>query len=154
MTGLTAWLRSPWGQRLCAWALGAAFLAAAAPKLLDPPGFAEAIHAYRLVPEALPAPMALVLPWVELLAALALITGFLRRSAAWTVLALLLVFITALGLDLARGIPVDCGCFGGSHAARSAAERLGSMRLDLLRDALLALLALPLLPGPPHGGRG
>lgn len=146
MSGLLAWLRGPWGQRLCAWILGATFLAAALPKIADPPGFLEAIHAYRLVPEGALPPMALTLPWLELLLALALISGLLRRSAAWAAFALLLVFIGALGIDLARGIPVDCGCFGAAPVARSVADRLAGMRLDLARDALLALVALPLLP--------
>jgi uncharacterized membrane protein YphA (DoxX/SURF4 family) len=148
MKAFLAWLRSPWGQRLCAWILGATFLAAAWPKIADPPGFLEAIHAYKLVPEVVAAPMALALPWLELLAALALISGFLRRSAAWVAFALLLVFMGALDIDLARGIPVDCGCFGAHPVTRSVAERLLSMRFDLARDALLALAALPLLRGP------
>ena len=148
MKGLLAWSRSVWGQRLCAWILGAVFLAAAVPKIADPPGFLEAIHAYHLVPEGALAPMALALPWLELLLALALISGFLRRSAAWMAFALLLLFMGALSIDLVRGLPVDCGCFGASPVIRSVAQRLASMRLDLLRDALLALLTLPLLPGP------
>lgn len=147
MNGLVAWLRGRWGQRFCAWILGATFLAAALPKIADPPGFLEAIHAYRLAPEGALRPMALALPWLELLLALALISRRLRRSAAWVTFALLLVFIGALGIDLARGIPVDCGCFGAAQVARSVADRLASMRLDLARDALLALVALPLLPG-------
>ena len=134
-------LRRPWALRLCVWLLGAAFLAAALPKIADPPGFLEAIHAYRLAPEwALPA-MALALPWLELLLALALISGRARRSAALLASLLLAVFMAALATDLARGIPVDCGCFGASPVVRSAAQRLMSMKLDLLRDGALLLLA-------------
>lgn len=148
MNGLLAKLRSPWGLRLGAWLLGAVFLAAALPKIADPPGFAEALHAYRLLPDAMLAPLALFLPWLELLAALALITGPARRSAALIALTLLAVFMGALTINLARGNPVDCGCFGASPVVRSVAERLRDMRLDLLRDALLALIALPVLLGP------
>ncbi|HXC17291.1 MAG TPA: MauE/DoxX family redox-associated membrane protein [Holophagaceae bacterium] len=148
MNGLLAKLRSPWGLRLSAWLLGAVFLAAALPKIADPPGFAEALHAYRLLPDAMLAPLALFLPWLELLAALALITGLARRSAALVALTLLAVFMGALAINLARGNPVDCGCFGASPVVRSVAERLRGMRLDLLRDALLALIALPVLLAP------
>jgi putative oxidoreductase len=145
MTRLRTWLRHPWSLRLSAWILGAVFLAAALPKLADPPGFAQALYAYRLLPQPFLAPLALALPWLEAGLALALLAGLWRRSASLLALLLLLVFAGALSLNLARGNPVDCGCFGASGAARSAAERLADMRLALARDALLALLALHLL---------
>lgn len=148
MSGLVATLRSPWGLRLSAWLLGAVFLAAALPKIADPPGFAEALHAYRLVPDAALAPMALTLPWLELMTALALLTGLARRSAALLALTMLVLFMGALALNLARGNPVDCGCFGTHATVRSVAERLGDMRFDLARDALFALLAGLVLRGP------
>ena len=148
MKGLLLWLRRPWPLRLSAWILGLTFLAAALPKLADPPGFAEAIHAYRLVPGTLLAPMALFLPWLELLMALALISGLARRGAALLSLLLLLLFMGGIGLNLMQGHPIDCGCFGALPIARTVTERLGSMRLDLLRDGALALLALINLVGP------
>lgn len=141
-------LRHPWIVRLAAWLLGAAFLAAALPKIADPPGFAETIHAYALVPAAFLAPMALVLPWLEGLLALALLSGVARRSAALLASVLLIVFMGALALDLWRGHPVDCGCFGATTAVRTAEERLMSMRWDLLRDACLLLLSWIVLRGP------
>jgi uncharacterized membrane protein YphA (DoxX/SURF4 family) len=145
MSRLRTWLRHSWALRLSAWILGATFLAAALPKAADPPGFAQALHAYRLVPDSLLAPLALALPWLEAVLALALITGLFRKSAALLALLLLMAFAGALSLNLARGNPVDCGCFQRSAAPRSAAERLADMRLALGRDGLLALLALHLL---------
>jgi uncharacterized membrane protein YphA (DoxX/SURF4 family) len=145
MNRLRAWLRHPWALRLSAWVLGLTFAAAAWPKVADPPGFAQALHAYKLLPEGLLAPMALALPWLELVLALALIVGLWRRSAALLALLLLAVFAFALAVNLVRGNPVDCGCFRTSGPARSAAERLADMKLALARDALLALLAVHLL---------
>ena len=141
-------LRKPWSIRLAAWILGATFLAAAVPKIIDPPGFAETIHAYKLVPEAALAPLALVPPWLELALALALITGLARRSAALLTFLMLAVFTAALAINLARGNPVDCGCFGTASIVRSVADRLRSMRLDLLRDAALMALSLLVLTAP------
>ena len=137
------------------WALGLVFVAAALPKIADPPGFAKAIWAYQLVPAVLLNPMALVLPWLELLCGLALCLGPWRRAAAAWVSLLLLAFGLALTIDLARHQPVDCGCFG-SAAPRTETERLADMRWSLLRDAGLLLLALQVLlatrprtaPGP------
>jgi len=141
-------LRHPWVLRIAAWMLGAAFLVAAIPKIADPPGFAEALHAYTLVPAALLAPIALALPWLEGLIALALISGLARRSAALLASFLLLVFMAALAINLWRGHPVDCGCFGIAVAVRTAAERLTTMRWDLLRDAGLLILGMLVLRGP------
>lgn len=138
------WLRHPWFTLAVRLVLGLTFFAAALPKLSDPPGFAKAIWAYQLVPPALLNPMALVLPWLELLCALALLTGVWLRAAALWVGALLLAFCVALTLNLARHHPVDCGCFGAT-APRTDAERLADMRWVLLRDLGLLLLAAQLL---------
>ena len=46
--------------------LGLIFLAAALPKIADPPGFAKAIWAYGLFPPWSINPLALLLPWLEL----------------------------------------------------------------------------------------
>lgn len=137
-----AFLAHPWTLRLGRWVLGAVMLGAALPKLADPPGFAQAIHAYGMLPLPWVGPLALALPWLEAFCGLALLAGPGRRgAAAWTLL-LMGVFIAALGINLARGRPVDCGCFGAAHAVRSTAERLLDMKLAVLRDLGLAALAL------------
>ncbi|MBK7293306.1 MAG: DoxX family membrane protein [Holophagaceae bacterium] len=124
--------------------LGLVFVAAALPKLADPPGFAKAIWAYGLFPAWSLHPLALVLPWLELFCGLALCLGFWLRAAAIWVGALLLSFCLALAINLARRHPVDCGCFGAS-APKTEAERLADMRWLLLRDAALLLLVAQLL---------
>jgi uncharacterized membrane protein YphA (DoxX/SURF4 family) len=155
------WLLNPWLSLAVRIALGLVFLLAALPKIGDPPGFAKAIWAYQLVPATLLPPLALLLPWLELFCALALLTGTWIRPAALWVGALLLTFSLALGINLARHRPVDCGCFGGA-AHQTEAERLVDMRWSLLRDAGLLLLVTqvllasgsgksPSLAPPPEG---
>lgn len=144
---------------LCRILLGLAFIAAALPKISDPPGFAKAIWAYELFPAWSLNPLALLLPWLELVCGLALCLGFWPRAAALWVSGLLVAFMVALSINLARRHPVDCGCFGAT-AHRTEAERLEDMRWALARDAGLLLLALqglwagrgrPLRSGPAHG---
>lgn len=135
-------LLSPWLTSRTQFVLAAFFVVAAVAKISDPPGFAHEIHNYRLIPDALVGAFALVLPWLELLAGIALFLGLWRREAAGLLGVLLVVFIGALGINLARNHPVDCGCFGTSKVQRTEAERLSDMKLAILRDVgLLALAA-------------
>jgi len=138
-------LLHPWLRILCQLALGGLFIAAALPKVADPPGFAKALWAYRLFPGWSIHPLALVLPWFELLCGGVLVLGLWRRAAAASLAALLLGFILALSINLARRHPVDCGCFSTQASTRSDAERLADMRWDLLRDLGMLLLAAQIL---------
>ena len=130
--------------------LAAVFVVAGISKIADPPGFAEEVHNYRLLPGVAVNALALVLPWLEVLAGLALFLGFWRRTAARLFGLLLLVFIGALGINLARGRPVDCGCFGTSKTQRTEAERLDDMKLAIARDLGLLLLVTQQLVSTPR----
>lgn len=103
------------------------------------------IYNYRLVPAGLLNAFALVLPWVELLAGLALILGVWKKEAAIVVGVLILVFIVAIGVNLARDHAVDCGCFDLRSAGKSRDELLTEMKWVLLRDVGLLLLAFQVL---------
>ena len=138
-------LASPWLTVRVQIALGVFFVAAALPKLVDPPSFAHMIYNYRLVPGAFVNLMALVMPWLELLAGLALILGVWTRTSAILVGALLLVFVAAISLNLARGNAIDCGCFDVARASKTAGERLADMRLDVLRDVGMLLMAAQIM---------
>jgi hypothetical protein len=136
-------------------ALGIVFVVAAIPKIADPPAFAHMIYNYRLLPGGAINAMALVMPWVELLAGVALILGVWKREAAIIVGLLLLVFLVAIGVNLARGHAVDCGCFDLRSAGRSREELLSEMRWVLIRDVGLLLLVAQVLAatGPASRAR-
>lgn len=128
--------------------LGAIFVAAALPKIADPPSFAHMIHNYKLVPAALLSLSALVLPWFELLLGVGLVLGIFRRTAAKWVGVLLVVFIGAISINLAKGNAIDCGCFDVSSVGKTREERLADMKIVILRDlGMLALVAQILLAG-------
>ena len=141
---MSRWLLHPRLTLLARLALGVTFILAALPKLADPPSLAKAIWGYQLVPALALNPMALVLPWLELLCGLALLAGAWVRAAALWVGALLLAFILGLALNLAQQRPIDCGCFGAA-GPRTEAERLADMRWVLLRDLGLLLLVAQVL---------
>ncbi len=88
------------------------FLFAALPKLLDPVTFARDIDNYRMVPDALIGPLALMLPVAEIVIGMALLSGVYARGAALVAGAMLLGFAAGMIQAIARGINLDCGCFG------------------------------------------
>ena len=142
---LSEWLSHPWLTVRVQIALGAIFVVAALPKVLDPPSFAHMIYNYRLVPGGAVNALALVMPWVEILVGLALILGVWPREAAALAGLLLLVFIAAIGLNLVRGHAVDCGCFDVHSAGKSREELVSEMRWVLIRDAAMLLLVAQVL---------
>ena len=133
-------LTHPWLTVRTQIALGLFFVVAALPKIADPPGFAHMVYNYKILPGPLVNPLALVMPWAELLMGIALILGLWRRSAATLVGALLLVFIVAISVNLLRGNAIDCGCFDVAAANLTREERFRDMWMVLLRDVGMLLL--------------
>jgi putative oxidoreductase len=115
--------------------LGGLFVYAGAVKIADPLGFAEDIRNYRLVGQTLSFAVALVLPWLEVLAGAFLVVGFWKRGAALAITVLLVFFIVLTLVTMARGLDVDCGCFG-SLSRRSGwgvvLEDLGMLAMGLV----------------------
>ncbi len=93
--------------------IAAVLVYAGAAKVTDPHAFAEDIGNYRLLPALAPL-LAVTLPFIEIVAGLALAfgRGALRQGAALLSLGLLLVFVIAVASARVRGIDVRCGCFG------------------------------------------
>lgn len=147
MTQLRAWFGHPWLTVRVQIALGVIFVIAALPKVSDPPSFAHMIYNYRITPGPLVNLIALVLPWVELLAGLALILGIWRRSSAVLIGVLLLIFIAGISFNLARGNAIDCGCFDVSAAGKSVVERLFDMKMVVIRDLGMLLMVAQILFG-------
>src|ERR1051326_5667029 len=78
---MTKWLAHPRLTIRVQLALGVFFVAAALPKIVDPPSFAHMVYNYRIVPGAAINLMAIVMPWIELLCGLALILGIWTPAA-------------------------------------------------------------------------
>lgn len=90
------------------------FLSAAIPKLLRPFEFERAVENYRLLPSRLVRPLANWLPRLELVGALAVLVGVAVAPIALVMAVLLVGFATAIGINLARGRSIDCGCFNST----------------------------------------
>ena len=125
---------------LLAGAFALLFASAALHKLVDLARFAEVFRAYAVVPAAL-ARLAPFVPLLELTVAVALLAGGSRAGAAAAGAALLLVYASAIAINLARGRrDLTCGC-GGPNDRRPIAAWM------VWRNLILAgLLAVTLLP--------
>lgn len=91
--------------------LGAVFIYASYDKILHPKAFAEAVYNYQILPEATVNLAALILPWLELLLGLCLVSNLWLPGATLMSTGLLAVFIGALVFNLSRGLDIQCGCF-------------------------------------------
>jgi uncharacterized membrane protein YphA (DoxX/SURF4 family) len=138
------YLAHPWLTIRVQLALGAIFVIAAIPKIADPPSFAHMIYNYRLVPASLINISALVMPWVELLAGLALILGVWKVAARNIVGILLAIFIIAISINLARDNAIDCGCFNVADRGKTHEQRIFDMKVDVVRDLGMLLMVAQL----------
>jgi uncharacterized membrane protein YphA (DoxX/SURF4 family) len=130
------WLRHPGVVRASQVVLGLLFAVAALAKLGDLGSFATQVHNYRIVPVATENLLALTLPWIELIAALALILNVRARAGAVVVTAMLAMFTVGVIVAMSRGLNFECGCFGTFDATRVG---LGKVAQNL---AMLALGAI------------
>ena len=135
----------PWVATAARWVLGGVFLVAGALKLPDPDAAVRAVRAYRLLPEPLVAPVAFGLPVLEIAVGLALVAGVFVRTAAVVAAALLVVFLAGVGSAWARGLQIDCGCFGGGGEVAAGETAYPT---EVVRDVALLAVALALARWP------
>jgi len=92
--------------------IGAVFIVAGGAKIGHADVFAAQIAAFAIVPRPLIAPMALLLPFLEVLLGGYLVLGLYTRIAAWIAVIQLVIFASAIGSAVLRGLSLSCGCFG------------------------------------------
>jgi uncharacterized membrane protein YphA (DoxX/SURF4 family) len=109
--------------------LGVVFLAAAWYKIAEPYEFALSIATYDILPLAFVNPMAILLPWVEVVFGLSLILGLWTRASALGIAGMMVMFMVALAIALSKDLQMACGCF----AASDAGEEINA--LTMVRDA-------------------
>jgi uncharacterized membrane protein YphA (DoxX/SURF4 family) len=119
----------------------AIWLVAGATKVADLEQFHVQVGQYQLLPHVAESPFAYALPFVELLVGLYLAVGLLTRAAAAAGCVLMVLFLVAQGQAWARGLSLDCGCFG-----TLAHEHVGAM--SVLRDVALGIPSLVMLWRP------
>ena len=121
------------------WLLGALLVVAGALKIGHPVDLASAIAGFRLLPPELVAPLAVVLPYFEVLLGLYLLAGLFTRVVAWIAAAQFAIYAAAIASAVLRGIPANCGCFGPGDTAVADWPHVA---FDLALAAVAAFIAI------------
>jgi uncharacterized membrane protein YphA (DoxX/SURF4 family) len=119
--------------------VGGVWIAAGVLKLPDPTENVRAVRAYRLLPEAVVPTLGHALPILEILVGLCLLLGLFTRGAAIVSAVMLLAFIVGISSAWARGMSIECGCFGGG--AGSVPDAAAKYPWEIARDFGLLLLS-------------
>lgn len=123
----------------CRLIFGLIFIYASLDKIAEPGQFARVVYNYHLLPGQLINFFALVLPMTELVAGICLILGIGYTGSRNYLFLLMLVFLVAIGVNLVRGVDLECGCFTVSSRAKSHGLLL------ILRDVIYLLPGLVLI---------
>lgn len=123
---------SIWPYRIIRIILAGIFLWSGIAKLLAPASFAVIIEAFGLIPESWVMPLALVLPALEVIAAVGLLIDI--RGSLAVVSGMLVLFAAILLYGIQLGLDIDCGCFGPQDPESAAFH---SLRPALYRDFVM-----------------
>jgi len=125
--------------------LAAVWLVSGALKAVDPDQTFVAVRAYDVLPEAGVEVVAAVLPFLEIALGLLLLVGIGTQIVAVLSAVLLLVFVAGVSQAWARGLSIDCGCFGGGGAVDPGNTAYVQ---EILRDTGFLVLAAWLIVRP------
>ena len=127
----------PWLTLLSRLILGVVLLVAGGLKIGNLPKSAMAVRAYELLPVSLANFLGYTLPWIEIGLGLLLIVGVTVKISGALGTLTMLAFIIAIAQAWARGLSIDCGCFGGGGAIDPEDTKYLS---EIIRD--IGLMAL------------
>ncbi|MEU0079098.1 MauE/DoxX family redox-associated membrane protein [Micromonospora tulbaghiae] len=136
----------PWLGVAARLGLAAVWLIAGGTKVGDLAASGRAVNAYQVMPYDVATVIGAALPFVELALGVLLLAGLATRISTGVSAALLVVFIAGIASAWARGLAIDCGCFGSG--GQLAAGQTPSYLPEILRDLGFLVLAGFLLIWP------
>ena len=135
----------PWIGLLSRLILGGVLLAAGLLKYQHLDKSQMAVRAYEMLPIALANLLGIILPFIEIAVGVLLVIGAAVRISAIVGGVLMGAFMIGIAQAWARGLSIDCGCFGGGGQVEPGTA---NYLPELLRDGGLALLAIYLFRYP------
>lgn len=97
--------------------LGGLLIVTGALKVGHAPDLAAALAGFRLLPAGAVGPLALALPFFELLLGGYLVAGLFTRTSAIVAAVQFVIYAGAIASAVIRHIPANCGCFGPHDTA-------------------------------------
>jgi len=116
--------------------LGVVLIWAGASKVGHPLTAQRAVQAYEIFPDGMANTIGLALPFLEIILGVLLVLGLFTRPVAIVSTLLMVAFIIGIAQAWARGLTIDCGCFGGGGEIGAKST---TYPLDIARDAVFAL---------------
>jgi uncharacterized membrane protein YphA (DoxX/SURF4 family) len=128
--------------------VGGVWLWAGMLKVTEPEASVTAVRGYQLLPTGAAEAVGNVLPMIEVVLGACLLLGLLTRVAGGVSVVLQIAFIIGIASVWARGISINCGCFGDGGPNPDA---ISQYPWEIGRDVGLLLLSLLVayLPGTP-----
>lgn len=116
--------------------LGIVLLVAGGLKVGNPRGSARAVQAYEVMPFDIAGYVGYALPWIEVIVGALLVLGLFTRVTGFIGTLLMVAFVVGIAQAWARGLTIDCGCFGGGGEVAAEETRYGR---EIARDVLFAV---------------
>jgi uncharacterized membrane protein YphA (DoxX/SURF4 family) len=125
--------------------VGVVDLLAGLSKFSDPAGNVRAVRAYRILPESVVPTVGHALPTIEIVIGVLLIVGLLTRAMGLLSGLFFLAFIIGISSAWARGLEINCGCFGNGGVPQDPQRQYA---IDIARDLGLLLCSVWLVIWP------
>ncbi|HEX6517587.1 MAG TPA: MauE/DoxX family redox-associated membrane protein [Nocardioidaceae bacterium] len=135
-----------WFGVLARLVVGGVWIAAGLLKIPDPTENVRAVRAYQLLPESVVPVLGHLLPVLEILVGVCLVLGLLTRLSGVVSAILLVAFIVGISSAWARGLEIECGCFGGGGGPAEGAS--AKYPWEIARDLGLLFLSAWLIWRP------
>lgn len=136
---LTAYSWADWVGLVARLTLAVVWLVASLAKLPNLEASVLAVRGFQILPYDLAVIVGYLLPMIELIIGLLLLIGLFTRPAAVLSGLIMVAFVIGIAQAWARGLAIDCGCFGGGGEI-TLEEAQAQYPWDIARD--LGLLAL------------
>ena len=131
-------------RNACRFVLGAVFVLAGGMKVAHPAAFFSDLLGFGVpFPEIFLRVVAAGLPWLEVLAGFGLLLNFWPETIRPVVSGLCLIFVLMLGQAVARGLDLNCGCFGSDGRGWFERPAVALVRAVILFAASLYLATVP-----------
>ena len=134
-----------WVGLLARLIVGAVELLAGLSKFSDPAGNVRAVRAYQILPESIVPTVGHALPTIEIVIGSLLILGLFTRAMGIVSSLFFLAFIIGISSAWARGLEINCGCFGNGGVP---ADPQRQYAIDIARDIGLLLCSVWLVIWP------